>query len=104
MAAKRKLVTPHPQPEALQLRTLSGVYESARDVVRGFKVESTATYTQFAAQLKALAQPRNLDQMKALFHALDSLHKHSGQLGRTALIKPFDHPLIHTQRLSRGEE
>ena len=80
--------------QPLQLRTLSGVYESARAVVRALDVPTTATYSQFAAKLKSLAQPRQIDQLKALFTALNQLHKHSGTLGSTTLVTPADHPLV----------
>lgn len=78
----------------LELRTLSGTYEAARAVVHLLKVETNSTYTQLQQTLRNLAQPKAIDDLKELFHALDALDDNIKVLGQTTLIRPLDHPLV----------
>ena len=81
-------------PEALQLTTLSGTYESARAVVRVTKIDTCTTADQLAQRLRALAQPKNREDLFELFKSLDRLSEASQTLGLTTLIRPSDHPLV----------
>lgn len=82
-------------PQPLQLTTLSGVYEAAREIVRLSSIETCSTYDRTAQRLKALAtNPRSREDLIRFHAALDKLAEASATLGQTALIAPADHPLV----------
>ena len=107
MAKKKTNGTPHPTlpgVQPLQLRTLSGAFESARLVTHLTQIERCSTYAHLAAQLKQLALPKNIDQLKQLYYALESLNDHAMQLGNTTLVQPYEHPLVSRERFVEQEE
>jgi hypothetical protein len=91
-------------PDGLRLTTLSGTFEAARTVTRLTEIEKTATYAQFAARLKVIAQPRNIDTLKELFNALNLLNQKSADLGDTTLVRSSDHPLASRAQPWMGKE
>ena len=107
MAKKAKTNGTHqptlPGVQPLQLRTLSGAFESARTVAQMTGIESCSTYAHLAKRLKDLAAPRNIDALKTLFYALDDLNKHAVQLGNTTLVQPYEHPLVTRERVVEEE-
>lgn len=79
---------------SLQIRTLSGVFETSRAVVRAINIEQCSTYNHLAKELRRLTLPSNRDRLIELFNALERLEQESLILGLTTLIKPSDHPLV----------
>lgn len=88
-----------PGVQPLQLRTLSGAFESARTVARLTQIEKCSTYSHLRDSLKALAQPKNIDALKQLYYALEHLNDYMLQLGNTTLVQPYEHPLVTRQRI-----
>lgn len=106
MAKKKSNGTPHPTlpgVQPLQLRTLSGAFESARTVTRLTGIEKCSTYDHLRQQLKQLALPKNIDQLKQLYYALAHLNDHAVQLGNTTLVQPYEHPLVTRERIVEQE-
>lgn len=88
--------------KGLDLRTLSGVYESGRSVVRLIDMSRISTYSQLAQQLASLA--KNKDAVHELFDAFERLRVSTLRLGLVTLVKPADHPLVIRERLPEEEE
>lgn len=84
-------------PQSLQLVTLSGTYEAARDVTRLTKIEVCSTFDRLAQQLKTLSSPKGREDLIRLHQALDRLDRASMTLGLTTLVQPADHPLVIRQ-------
>lgn len=81
--------------EPLRLSTMSNTFEAARQVTAITKIETCATFTQFAQRLKILGtHPKAKEEMMALFDALNRLNVASVALGNTTLISPVEHPLV----------
>lgn len=81
--------------QPLQLTTLSGIYESAREVVRLTQIEACSTYDRSAQRLKMLAtSSRSREDLIRLHQALDKLAAASEMLGLTTLVQPSEHPLV----------
>lgn len=82
-------------PQALTLVTLSGMFETSRDVCRITKIDICSTYDRLAQQLKTLAtNPKSREDLIRLHHALDRLDRSSEMLGLTTLVQPSEHPLV----------
>ena len=83
------------QAEPLKLSTMSNAFEAARQVTALTQIAKCATFSQFAARLKALgSSPKHKEEMIALFDALNRLDASSATLGNTTLIHPAEHPLV----------
>lgn len=92
-------------PQSLQLTTLSGTFEAAREVARLTKIETCSTYDRLAQHLKNLSTPKGREELIRLHQALDRLDNHSITLGNTTLIQSAEHPLVHraAMREPRGK-
>ncbi len=79
-------------PQSLQLRTLSGTFESARTVCRILKIDTISTTNLLKQRLAAIG--RDPELCLELISALDRLNADSATLGNTTLINPAEHPLV----------
>lgn len=80
------------EPQALQLCTLAGTFESSRAVIRCLPISTISTFTQLSRELVKLSKDK--ERVKVLFDALSKLDTESRVLGATTLVKPADHPLF----------
>lgn len=96
-----------PRPSAdtshhgLQLHTLSGLFEAAREVTRMSSISTCSTFDQLSRALAKVSKDK--DKIKDLYYALERLEHHSLALGATTLVRPTDHPLV-TRAMWEPEE
>ena len=79
-------------PHGLEIRTLSGLYEAARNVLHIMPIDTISTYTQMEARLKQVLKDKDL--VMQLHYSLEELNRWSATLGNTTLVNPADHPLV----------
>lgn len=84
-------------PEGLTIRTLSGLYESSRNVLHILPIDKISTYTQMSARLKEVLKDKDL--VMQLHYSLGELDINSQTLANTTLVRAADHPLVTRKEL-----